>query len=73
MEATYKNLWAIIVKSDVGEMFAEYSSLGYPPIDRHRTVLCGSEFLAQRIIEKGEYTPKGKARVVSVVVNIRED
>ncbi len=52
-------------------MFATYDSCGIPPIDRNRTVLCGSEELAQKILERKEYFPKqGAAKVVPVVMHI---
>jgi len=74
MEAHYKDLWSIVVKDEkLGEMFATYDSCGIPPIDRNRTVFCGEERLAQKILERGEYFPrKGAARVVPVTVEVKE-
>jgi hypothetical protein len=74
MQKIYKNLWAIAVHDErLGEIFAEYTSAGHPPIDRNRTVLCGEENLAKRILELGEYWPKGRnPRIVPVVVHIKD-
>jgi hypothetical protein len=73
MLKTYTNLWAIVVNAkELGEVFAEYVSAGYPPIDRSRTVLCGSEHLATSIMKMKEFVPQGRARVVPVTVVIEE-
>jgi hypothetical protein len=65
------NYWAIVVKTKQGEVFAVQNEAP-PPYQTFSALLCDSRKSAEVALSLGWFSPKGEARIVPVVVEMRE-
>jgi hypothetical protein len=65
------NYWAIVVKTKRGEVFASQNEAP-PPYQMFSVMLCDSQRSAEVVLSFKQFFPKGEARVVPVVLEMRE-